>query len=70
MPQKLCVKLNIPLLRANLSKEDARDTSEAEVLLWLQAAGFIRDGEWWIVDEKDLGQVDPSEVLEINSSQN
>jgi hypothetical protein len=59
------VKLDIPRLVANLSKEDARDTSEAEVTQWLDDAGFSRDGEWWLVSEADLGQVDPSEVLEV-----
>jgi hypothetical protein len=38
---------------------------EQEVLQWLVDAGFTRDGDYWIVTEADLGQVEPSEVLEI-----
>lgn len=65
MARRLRVKLNLPLLAANLSKEDARTVTEAEVSQWLRDAGFAQSGEWWFVAEPDLGQIDPSEVLAI-----
>jgi hypothetical protein len=65
MARRLRVKLNVPLLAENLSKEDSQVTSESEVREWLQDAGFTPHGDWWLVTEADLGQVDPSEVLEI-----
>ncbi len=65
MSTRVRIKLDLPLLIAHLSREDGRSVTEPEVLQWLVDAGFTRDGEHWIVTEADLGQVEPSEVLEI-----
>jgi hypothetical protein len=67
MLNRVRIKLDLPLLVAHLSREEARAMSEQEVLQWLVDAGFSRDGDCWIVSEADLGQVDPSEVLEIDT---
>ena len=65
VPRRLRVQLNLPLLIANLSRDEGREMREEEVLQWLSDAGFSRqDHSYWIVAESDLGQVDPSEVLE------
>jgi hypothetical protein len=62
---KLRVKIDLSLLRENLSQEDRQPTSESQVRQFLLDSGFIPDGELWTVDEKDLGQLKPSEVLEV-----
>ena len=67
MSNRVRIKLDIPLLIKHLSREDGRAFSSEEVYQWLTAAGFVRDGAFWNVSEADLGQVDPSEVLEIES---
>ena len=67
MSTKVRIKLDLPLLVANLSREERREMPEHEVLQWLSDAGFFRVGEYWIVTEADLGQVDPSEVLEVET---
>jgi hypothetical protein len=62
---KVRVRINLSLLQAHLSAEDKRPTSEAEVRQFLLDSGFAPEGDAWIVEEKDLGQVDPSEVVEV-----
>jgi hypothetical protein len=62
---RLRIRINLKLLRENISQTDGRSWSEAEVLEWLKDAGFARDGDWWLVDEPDLGQLDPSEVTAV-----
>ena len=63
--KRLRIRINLALLRANVSEADARAWSEAEVLQWLQDAGFTADGDWWIAGESDLGQLDPAEVTAV-----
>jgi hypothetical protein len=65
MSTRVRIKLNIPLLVEHLSREERRAVPESEVLQWLADARFVQDGDYWIVTEADLGQVEPSEVLEI-----
>jgi hypothetical protein len=65
MSTKVRIKLSLPLLVEHLSREERRPVPESEVLQWLVDARFTRDGDYWIVSEADLGQVEPSEVLEI-----
>ena len=65
MSNRVRIKLDLPLLIAHLSREEGRDMAAAEVLQWLQDAGFSPDGDYWTVTEADLGQVEPSEVLEV-----
>ena len=62
---KVRVKIDIQLLQTHLSAEDKRPTSEAEVLQFLRDSGFTPTGDAWTVDEKDLGQLDPAEVVEV-----
>jgi hypothetical protein len=57
------ITIDLPKLRANLSREDGRDLAESEVLSWLSDAGFTRVESGWTVREPDLGQLDPSEVI-------
>jgi hypothetical protein len=49
-------------LRSNLSKADGRDHTPAEVRKWLREAGFEPAGDAWMVDQENLGQLEPSEV--------
>ena len=66
MSRRLRVRLDLARLIANLSRDEQRQMPEEEVLQWLSDAHFTRqDGNYWIVSESDLGQVDPSEVLEV-----
>jgi hypothetical protein len=65
MSDRIEVKIDLPALIAHLSREEGRGLSQAEVLQWLEDAGFTRAGEWWAVAEADLGQLDPSEVLDV-----
>jgi hypothetical protein len=60
--KRLRIRINLGLLRANVSKADGWVWTEAEVQEWLHDAGFAREDDWWVVTESDLGQLDPSEV--------
>lgn len=57
------LKVNLTLLRANLSAADGASYSRADVRRWLLDAGFEPAGEWWRVSESGL-LLDPSEVIE------
>ena len=57
------IRIDLSLLRNNLSREEGRDVSDAEVGRWLNDAGFKPTREVWIVEESNLGQLDPSEVI-------
>lgn len=59
------VTINLSLIQSNLSTADKRPISEAEVRQFLVDSGFTPDGDGWIVEEKDLGQLDPSEVMQV-----
>jgi hypothetical protein len=61
---RLKVRILLPLLQVHLSNEDKVPITDGEVRQFLLDSGFTPDGEYWIVDEKDLGQLDPSEVAE------
>lgn len=62
MPKRVMVEVDLLAVAANLSKEEGRPVDQVEVRQWLQDAGFRPHGSRWIVDERDLGQLDPSEV--------
>ena len=65
MPKRIRVRIDTDKLLDHMSKEQGRQLAIAEVLTWLADAGFDRiDETHWIVHEKDLGQLDPAEVLE------
>jgi hypothetical protein len=42
--------------------------SEEEVRQWLRDAGFRPYGDRWIVDERDLGHLDPAEVRSLEDA--
>jgi hypothetical protein len=63
--RRIRVKINLPVLIGHLTREEGRHVSEADTLRWLEDAGFARKAEHWIANEADLGQLDPSEVLEV-----
>jgi hypothetical protein len=58
------IRIALPLLRRTLSAQDGRELSTCEVRQWLREAGFVADGEGWLVRESDLGQLEPDEVTE------
>ena len=57
------IHIDLGLLRNNLSREEGRDVSDAEVGGWLNDSGFKPTGDGWTVEESNLGQLDPSEVI-------
>jgi hypothetical protein len=63
--RRFVIDVDRDLLRANLSREEQRDVPEAEVRQWLLDAGFRPHGDRWLVNEPDLGQLDPSEVRSV-----
>jgi hypothetical protein len=68
MPKRVIVDVNLTVVAANLSKEERRQVSELEVRQWLHDAGFRPHGSRWIVDEPDLGHLDPSEVRSLEDA--
>lgn len=63
MPRIFKITINLERLRENLSRQEGRPLSEAEVLQWLEDAGCRRSDAHWEVHEADLGQLDPGEVI-------
>ena len=68
MPKRVLVDIDLTLLGANLSREEGRAVSENEVRQWLLEAGFKAHGGLWVVNEPDLGQLDPSEVRSLEDA--
>jgi len=68
MPKRVIVDIDLSTLAANLSSEDRRAVSEQEVRQWLLDAGFRPHGERWIVNEPDLGQLEPAEVRSLEDA--
>ena len=68
MPKRVIVDIDLSAVSANLSKEEQRHVSEQEVRQWLRDAGFLPRGDRWIVNELDLGQLDPSEVRSLEDA--
>ena len=64
MDRSFRVRIDLAKLQSHLSREDNRDVSAGEVRQFLLDSGFKPDGEWWIVKERALGALDPSEVKE------
>jgi hypothetical protein len=64
--RRMRVRLDMPALMANRSREEGHAVPEEQVVEWLKDAGFTREDEThWTVLEADLGQLEPSEVLEV-----
>jgi hypothetical protein len=59
------VRLDLEALRRCLSKADRTTYALDNVKQWLRDAGFRPTADGWVVRADDLGQVEPSEVLEI-----
>jgi hypothetical protein len=61
------VQINLAAVCENLSREDDRPYSDADVRKWLKEAGFTAAPEsFWIVREPDLGHLQPEEVTSID----
>jgi hypothetical protein len=63
--RRLIVQLDVRRLCEHLSRVDLRPWTVEQVLHWLRDAGFTPFGDRWLVDEADLGQVEPSEVISV-----
>ena len=57
------LKVNMPVLIENLSREERGAVRENDVVRWLKDAGFTASGDAWLVAEANLGHLDPSEVI-------
>jgi hypothetical protein len=68
MARRVMVDIDLTVLAANLSKEEGRSVSEDETRKWLLDAGFESYRGLWIVDEPDLGQLEPSEVRSLEDA--
>ena len=64
-PRRVRVRLDLSSIAAHLSRDEGRAVTQDEVIRWLKDAEFNPVDGWWHTNELDLGQVDPSEVLEI-----
>ena len=65
MHGSVSVDVDLIAVAAHLSSEDKRQVLVEEVRQWLLDAGFEPHCGRWLVDERDLGQLDPSEVRSI-----
>ena len=64
-PQMFRVTVRLEAIRRHLSAADRTGYSAAYVRQWLTEAGFKPVGDAWLVDEANLGHLDPSEVADI-----
>jgi hypothetical protein len=60
--ERVSVDVDLAAVATHLSREDGRAVGVDDVRRWLRDAGFERHGDRWLVEERDLGQLDPSEV--------
>ena len=63
MGRSFLVRINLNVLRANLSAADGEAYTRADIRQWLLDAGFEPAGDWWRVSESGL-LLDSSEVVE------
>jgi len=66
--KKLLICIDIASLRTNMSKEEGRQLSDDEIHQWLVEARFTPSGDQWMVEERDLGQLDPAEVKSVEDA--
>jgi hypothetical protein len=66
--KKLLICIDIAGLGTNMSKEEGRQLSDDEIRQWLVEAGFAPSGDRWLVEERDLGQLDPAEVKSVEDA--
>jgi hypothetical protein len=64
---RFLVSIDVDRVRQSLSAADRRPVTIAEVETFLLDSGFARvyDAQRWVVEERDLGAVDASEVASI-----
>ena len=66
MLRRIRIKIDLAKLLDHLAREERRTVSPDEAARWLREAGFAHSkGDYWTVVERDLGQLEPSEVLEV-----
>jgi hypothetical protein len=66
MNRLLRIRINHEVLRAHLAREHGEEISESRIRRQLLAAGFVpQEGDLWVVHEKDLGFLEPTEVTEV-----
>ena len=66
MSRWIRVGLNRELLRRHLARENGSSPTDGEIDVWLREAGFERRGkDQWLVRERDLGHLEPSEVSSV-----
>ena len=68
MPKRVIVDVDLAAVAANLSSEDRREVGEAEARQFLLDAGFQPHGDRWIVEEPNLGHLEPSEVRSLEDA--
>jgi hypothetical protein len=68
MAKRVLIDIDLAVLREHLSKEEGTPVTEDEMRKWLVDAGFESYRGLWIVEEADLGQLDPSEVKSIEDA--
>jgi hypothetical protein len=63
MNRQVRIRVNMPVLIRNMSREEGQPVSADDVTQWLRDAGFVQSNDYWIVAEVELGHLDPSEVI-------
>ena len=70
MARRFRIRINMPLLREQLSRSDGTAYTAEQVHRWLLDAGLRPveggPGDTWVADEANLGHLNPSEVLEAD----
>jgi hypothetical protein len=67
-PKSFTVALDLDLLAAQMADETGEPQPLSAVRQWLLDAGFTPMGDRWVVAERELGQLDPSEVLSVTDA--
>ena len=65
MARRFRIRIDQQALRRKLERDDREHIPDAQLLCHLIDAGFHPDAGEWIVQEKDLGFLEPDEVLSI-----
>ncbi len=69
MANRFRIRINWRRLLTNMSRQDGRAMSRDEVRQRLVDAGFTHDqDDYWFVNEPDLGQLNPSEVISVDDA--
>ena len=63
------LRINLDLLRRNLTEADARVWSRAEVLRMLYKVGFTPVDDGWIGSPQALAQLEPEEVISVEDAE-